>query len=94
MGSTMRLGTRSFPIEYYILKVVEQVPGEPIEKTVVGYFDGHAILGTVKDYTGNSYQYVGTMPRLANGRYDVESLQSDEWIVEPGLIYRSMAHVI
>lgn len=87
----MRLGTRNFPIEYYVLKVVGGTPARPAGKNIVGYFAEHAIFGTVVDCAGHSYRYVGVMPRLANGHYDVESLRSDEWIVEPGLIYRSMA---
>jgi hypothetical protein len=28
-------------------------------------------------------------PRLSDGRFDVKSLSTGEWIVEPGLIYLS-----
>ncbi len=87
----MRIGTRSLPIEYYILRI----PGPAASRTgaehaVVGYLAELPIFGTVTDSAGNRYHFVGLAPRLPDGRYDVESLSSGEWIVAPGLSYRSV----
>lgn len=85
----MRLGARSVPIEYYILRTAAPVAERPSESKVVGYLAECPIFSAVTDPSGGHYHYVGLAPRLADGRYDVESLSPGEWIVEPGLIYRS-----
>ena len=73
--------TTARPVEYFML--VEPRADGP----VIGYYAGHAIPAAVVDHFGHSFTYVGVAPRLRSGRYDVESLQPGEWIVEPGLIY-------
>jgi hypothetical protein len=86
----MRIGARSIPFEYYILRIPETAATQPgVESAIVGYLADRPILGTVIESTGGRFRYVGLAPRLADGRYDVESLSPGEWIVEPGLIYRS-----
>jgi hypothetical protein len=41
------------------------------------------------DYFGRRYVYAGVAPRRRNGKYDGDALRWGEWIVEPGLVYRS-----
>lgn len=87
----MHLGARSIPIEYYILRAA--APATPLSGfggVVAGYLAGRPILATVRDSAGTCYGYVGLAARLPDGRYDIESLAPDEWIVEPGLIYRAV----
>jgi hypothetical protein len=55
---------------------------------VVGTFAGQPIAATIVDADGRRYGYVGVAPRLGNGRYDLEALGADEWLIEPGLVYR------
>ncbi|MFB9979263.1 hypothetical protein ACFSQQ_13695 [Mesorhizobium kowhaii] len=85
----MRLGARSVPIEYYILRIAAPAAERPGESQVVGYLADRPIFSAVIDTFGDHYHYVGLAPRLGDGRYDVETLSPGEWIVEPGLIYRS-----
>jgi hypothetical protein len=85
----MHLGARSIPFEYYVLRVLEPAVDQLSEYVVLGYLGDRPIFATVTDSGGGRYHYAGLVPRLADGRYDVESLSPDEWIVEPGLIYRS-----
>ena len=40
------------------------------------------------DEFGRRYAYAGVAPRLRDGRYDVDAVGKDEWLVEPGLVYR------
>ena len=88
----MRMGTRSVPIEYYILQTAARAtPQSEMGSVVVGYLADKPILSTVVDSTGSRYRYVGLASRLPDGRYDVQALSPGEWIVEPGLIYRSQA---
>lgn len=86
----MRIGTRSIPIEYYTLRVLAPADAKSAaDGAVVGYFADVPIFETLMDTAGERYHYVGLVPRLFDGRYDVGSLAPGEWIVEPGLIYRS-----
>jgi len=54
---------------------------------VVGFYGSHPIAAAVVDHWGHRFVYVGAAPRRFDGRYDYAALGSDEWIVEPGLIY-------
>lgn len=86
----MHLGARSIPIEYYMLRIAGPAGSQPgVESAIVGYLADRPIFGSVTDSSGTRYRYVGLAARLADGRYDVQSLSPGEWIVEPGLIYRS-----
>jgi hypothetical protein len=71
------------PVDYLIL--VEPRAAGP----VVGFLGGNPIPEAVVDYFGRRYVYAGVAPRRRNGQYDVGALQRGEWIVEPGLLYRS-----
>jgi hypothetical protein len=73
--------TAARPVEYFML--VEPRADGP----VVGYYAGRAIAAAVVDRFGHRFTYAGVAPCLRSGRYDVESLQPGEWIVEPGLVY-------
>jgi hypothetical protein len=73
--------SRSMPIEYFILANLR------FEGPIVGYLASHTIHETVVDERGTRYRYVGLMGRDVDGRFDVNSLQPGEWIVQPGLIY-------
>jgi hypothetical protein len=71
------------PVEYLVL--VEPRPAGP----VVGFLAGNPIPEAVVDYFGRRYVYAGVAPRRRNGKYDGDALRRGEWIVEPGLVYRS-----
>ncbi len=85
----MCLGARSVPIELYAIRIVAPVAERPSESQVVGYLADRPFFSTVIDTFGDHYHYVGVAPGLGDGGYDVESFSPREWIVEPGLIYRS-----
>ncbi|OHV63072.1 hypothetical protein LCM4577_22930 [Mesorhizobium sp. LCM 4577] len=91
----MRLGLRSIPVEYFILRVLEpDATQEGAEGKVVGHVGGRPIFETVTDCFGERFHYVGLAPRDSERRYDIEALSPGEWIVEPGLIYRSESALI
>jgi hypothetical protein len=72
-------------VEYFMLQ-------EPRgEGPLVGTFAGRAIPERMTDCFGSRYRFAGIASRLSDGRYDVDSLQPGEWLVEPGLIYASEA---
>ena len=85
----MRIGRRSFPFEYYILKIVDPSAEGPGGCIVCGHLADRPIFATVIDSSGDRYHYVGLASRLSDGQFDVESLSPGEWIVDPGLIYKS-----
>lgn len=86
----MHFGGRSIPIEYHILRIAGQAaPLSGAGGAIAGYLAERPIFATVQDSTGTCYRYVGLAARLPDGRYDVQSLSPGEWIVEPGLIYKS-----
>ena len=59
------------------------------EGPLVGTYAGCAIRERMTDCFGCHYRFAGIALRLTDGRYDVETLQPGEWLVEPGLIYAS-----
>jgi hypothetical protein len=67
---------------YHIL--IDPLP----DGTVIGAFQGRPIPAVVIDSGGRRYEFAGLMPRNGTGEYDLSALARDEWIVEPGLIYR------
>ncbi|WDZ79930.1 hypothetical protein PWG15_31390 (plasmid) [Ensifer adhaerens] len=73
--------SRRLPTEYFILADVA------FEGVVIGYLAGRPIREAVRDGSGLCYRFVGVAPRLPSGGFDVLSLRSGEWIVEPGLVY-------
>ncbi|MCA1443276.1 hypothetical protein I6F07_24255 [Ensifer sp. IC4062] len=73
--------SRNLPIEYFILANVH------FEGRVIGHLAGRPIRETVVDGDGLRYRFVGVAPRDQRGRFDVQSLQTGEWIVQPGLVY-------
>ncbi|RWE84386.1 MAG: hypothetical protein EOS81_30890 [Mesorhizobium sp.] len=78
-------GARSIPTEYYTLRVLSPAEAKSTAETCIcGYIAGLPIFETVVDSSGERYCYVGLVPRLSDGRYDVNSLAPGEWIVEPG----------
>ena len=54
---------------------------------VVGFYGNHPIAAAVVDHWGHRFVYVGAAPRGFDGQCDYSALGSEEWIVEPGLIY-------
>jgi hypothetical protein len=73
---------RRQPIEYFMLL-------EPrADGPVLGIYAGRPIPAGVIDADGRHYRYVGAAPRLRSGAYDLAALGVDEWLVEPGLVYR------
>lgn len=73
--------SRSLPIEYFVLANLQSEGG------IIGHINGKPIAKTVIDRNGARYHFAGVAPRGRDGRFDVESLRSGEWIVEPGLVY-------
>ena len=71
----------SMPIEYFILAKLR------FDGPIIGYLESQAIHEYALDERGMRYRYIGLMPRDVDGRFDVNSLQQGEWIVQPGLIY-------
>lgn len=78
-----RTTSRSMPVEYFILT------GTTFQGSVVGTIDGAPIHELAVDGDGERYRFIGVAPRGSGGRYDVLALKQGEWIVEPGLVYRS-----
>jgi hypothetical protein len=72
--------TNGVPVEYFTLDVDRAGP-------TIGYLGGQPIAGTVVDYAGQHYRFVGIAPRRSDGEIDITALGSDEWIVRPGLVY-------
>lgn len=75
-----RVGRRT-PTEYFTLADLQ------FEGAVIGNLADRPIRETVVDGHGMRYRYVGRVPGDPDGRFDVDSLLSGEWIVEPGLVY-------
>lgn len=72
---------RGVPVEYFILSNLRS------EGATIGHLAGKPIPETVVDASGHCYRFAGVAPRAADGRFDVESLRTGEWIVQPGLVY-------
>jgi hypothetical protein len=72
---------RSLPTEYFILANLRS------EGATIGHLADKPIAETVVDASGHRYHYVGVASRAADGRFDVDSLRTGEWIVRPGLVY-------
>ena len=73
------------PVEYFMLQ-------DPrADGPSLGSYAGHPIPAMVVDEYGTRYAYAGVAPRLRDGRYDVDAVGKDEWLVEPGLVYRGAA---
>ena len=73
--------SRSLPIEYFVLANLRFLG------PVIGRLAGAPIHATVVDQSGACYRYAGLARRDPDGRFDVDALRRDEWIVQPGLIY-------
>jgi hypothetical protein len=69
------------PVEYY--RLIGPHPDGP----VLGVYAGRPIPAAVRDADGRRYVYAGVAPRRLNGHYDLDALRTDEWLVEPGLVY-------
>jgi hypothetical protein len=63
--------------------VIEPRPDGP----VIGFYAGQPIAASVVDCFGRHFAYRGAAPRRQDGQYDFKALASDEWLVEPGLVY-------
>ena len=72
------------PIEFFML--LEPRSAGP----AIGSYAGKRIPAKVVDADGRHYAYAGVAPRLMSGAYDLEALREDEWLVEPGLVYRGV----
>jgi hypothetical protein len=70
------------PVEYFML-----LNPRP-EGANLGTYAGHPIPAAMVDEFGRRYAYAGVAPRLRDGRYDVDAVGKDEWLVDPGLLYR------
>jgi hypothetical protein len=70
------------PAEYSIM--VEPRAAGP----TIGVYGGLPIAERVVDRFGRRFGYVGVACRRRDGQFEVASLRSGEFIVEPGLTYR------
>jgi hypothetical protein len=77
--------SRSIPFEYFLL------PTARPEGPVVGHVRGSPIPASMIDDHGKRYRFVGMARRDSDGRLDVLSLKSGEWIVAPDLVYEKAA---
>ena len=83
MGAVSRFsGMRGISRDYFVLAPPHA------EGAVLGYIDDHPIAEYVIDDSGHRYRFAGVAPRNHDGDYDIRSLDYEEWIVEPGLVYR------
>ena len=74
-------GTHQASVEYSMM--VEPRPvGPPI-----GVYQGLPFAERVVDQFGRRFAYVGLACRRGDGRFDLASLRTGEFIVEPGLVY-------
>ena len=73
---------QSRPIEYFILH-----DPTPIGRRI-GIYENKSVHEAVVDAFGRRYDYAGIAPRRWDGRFDVDGLQTGEFILRPGLIYR------
>lgn len=69
-------------VEYFLLREVIK------EGPVVGSYAGQAIRQSVIDEWARRYSFVGIAAFRWNGQYDCDALQTGEFILPPGLIYR------
>jgi hypothetical protein len=56
---------------------------------MLGYCAGHPIFSAIVDGFGQRYVFAGVAVRRWDGDVDVAALRPGEWLLEPGLIYRS-----
>jgi len=73
---------RARDLEYSIL------PNTEPEGPVIGRLDGRDFSEFVRDEFGRLFVYSGVAPRRSDGQFDQDALQTGEFIVPPGLIYR------
>lgn len=74
--------SRNFPAEYFILTNLQS------EGAILGQLAGAPIAETMIDEHGRRYHFAGVARHSVDGGFDVDSLQTGEWIVQPGLVYR------
>ena len=55
---------------------------------IIGTFAGEPIGEVVTDRFGRHFVYAGLASVRSDGRYNIETLKTGEFIVEPGLLYR------
>jgi len=56
---------------------------------MLGYCAGHPIFSAIVDGGGQRYVFAGVAVRRRDGDVDLAALRRGEWLLEPGLIYRS-----
>jgi hypothetical protein len=56
---------------------------------MLGYCAGQPIFSAVVDGFGQRYVFAGVAVRRPDGDVDLAALRRGEWVLEPGLIYRS-----
>jgi hypothetical protein len=54
----------------------------------IGFYAGKKIPEAVVDAFRQQYVYSGVASRTRSGKFDVDVLQTGEFIVQPGLIFR------
>lgn len=69
-------------LEYFLLH--DAKPTGP----TVGIYANRDIPASVADDFGRHYIFAGVAPRRWNGDFDLDALQSGEFILKPGLVYR------
>ena len=56
---------------------------------MLGYCAGQPIFSAIVDGFGQRYVFAGVAVRRRDGDVDLAALRRGEWLLEPGLIYRS-----
>jgi hypothetical protein len=56
---------------------------------VIGTYAGRPFTAAVVDDLGRRFVFAGIAPRRRDGTFDTDMLSDGEWIVQPGLVYRS-----
>ena len=56
---------------------------------MLGFCAGQPIFSAVVDGFGRRYVFAGVAVRRRDGDVDLAALRRGEWLLEPGLIYRS-----
>ncbi len=73
-------------LEYFLLH--DAKPTGPS----VGIYANRDIPASVADDFGRQYIFAGVAPRRSDGKFDLNALESGEFILKPGLVYR-MEHL-
>ena len=66
-----------------------RLAGTQADGPLLGYCAGQPIWEAIVDGLGRRYVFAGVAASRRDGRVDLSALRQGEWLLEPGLIYRS-----